>query len=223
MELGLSATRAPARIKFGPARIKFGGAGGAGDVAGLFILRASHVESSTVRHHQSSSPLRRGGPIQGEPIGTSSSFSQVHRPNAHAPLPRRRRHRQPSSPLRRCYWDCPPQSSVRPSWGARVAGDFVSRGRSAVPAHHVSGIPRCGINGSYRWWSSHRPGPGASQPPCLSNHVWRYWTGPGLHRGETESLADPPHTPSPRQGKSRWSTARLSMALQHPRGSFSVR
>ena len=82
MELGLSATRAPARIKFGPARIKFGGAGGAGDVAGLFILRASHVESSTVRHHQSSLPLRRGGPIQGEPIGTSSSFKPTrYHPN----------------------------------------------------------------------------------------------------------------------------------------------
>ena len=82
MELGLSATRAPARIKFGPARIKFGGAGGAGDVAGLFILRASHVESSTVRHHQSSSPLRRGGPIQGKPIGTSSSFKPTrYHPN----------------------------------------------------------------------------------------------------------------------------------------------
>ena len=39
-----------------------------------------------------------------------------------------------SSPLRRCYWDCPPQSSVRPSWGAAVDGDFVSGGRSAVPA-----------------------------------------------------------------------------------------
>ena len=82
MELGLSATRAPAQIKFGPAQIKFGGAGGAGDVAGLFILRASHVESSTVRHHQSSSPLRRGGPIQGEPIGTSSSFKPTrYHPN----------------------------------------------------------------------------------------------------------------------------------------------
>ena len=82
MELGLLATRAPARIKFGPARIKFGGAGGAGDVAGLFILCASRVESSTVRHHQSSLPLRRGGPIQGEPIGTSSLFKPTrYHPN----------------------------------------------------------------------------------------------------------------------------------------------
>ena len=140
----------------------------------------------------------------------------------------RRRHRQPLKPPTMVLLGRTPPSSARRSWGARtlerqVAGDFVSRGRSAVPAHHVSGIPRCGINGSYRWWSSHRPGPGASQPPCLNNHVWRYWTGPGLHRGETESLADPPHTPSPGQGESRWSTARLSMALQHPRGSFSVR
>ena len=192
---------------------------------GLLILRASRVESS----HRPSSPElfapEGSGPIQGKPIGTSSSFSQVHLPYAHASPPCCRRHRQPLKPPTMVLLEKHsfPPSSVRRSWGTRVAGDFVSRGRSAVPAHHVSGIPRCGINGSYRWWSSHRPGPGASQPPCLSNHVWRYWTGPGLHRGETESLADPPHTPSPGQRESRWSTARLSMALQHPRGSFSVR
>ena len=61
----------------------------------------------------------------------------------------------------------------RLSWGATAAGNFVSRGRSAVPAHHVSGIPRCGINGSYRWWSSHRPGPGASQASLPCSHVWK--------------------------------------------------
>ena len=39
-----------------------------------------------------------------------------------------------------------------------------------------------------------------AKPPCLAPMFGRSWTGPGLHRGETESLADPPHAPSPRQG-----------------------
>ena len=85
--------------------------------------------------------------------------------------------------------------------------------------------PRCGNNGWHRKGgaSPFRPGPGgiSIQSPHTHNHADRARTTPRENRGVGRpALREHQSIQSNLLG---WSTARLSIALQHPRGSFSVR
>lgn len=108
----------------------------------------SPVERRTARHR--SSPARftfRTRSLHGHVVGGIGSCS---------------------SPLQRCYWAAPRRCPVGSSSG--TAGNGVRRLPATSkpwmqirPCAPHSGPPRCGNNGLHRWWSSHRPGPGASR------------------------------------------------------------
>ena len=148
---------------------------------------------------------------------------QVHLPHAHAPRSRSSAASAAVKPPTMVLLEKHsfPPSSVRRSWGATVAGDFVSRGRSAVPAHHALNhrgvVTTVGIGGEALETSSttaspFRPGPGGISIHSSHNHADRARTTPRENRGVGRlALRDRGETP-----------ARLSYLLVYinPRGVF---